>query len=105
MALHAPPATAGRIDSDVAVGELGVETVEVTDVVVVLVDVDELVQAARRRRAGCRAGPGTRSTSVVNTVADGRAVDRTRVAWPSAAARSTVGSLISTGIGAGYNPT
>src|SRR5262249_41858038 len=33
---------------DVAVGERGVETVQVTDVVVVLVDVHELVQPARR---------------------------------------------------------
>ena len=41
-----PPATAGRIEMHVAVGDLGVEAVEVADVVVVLVDVDELVQPA-----------------------------------------------------------
>ena len=47
----------GEDREHVAVGELGVEAVEVADVVVVLVDVHELVQPARRRRAGCRGGP------------------------------------------------
>ena len=41
-----PPATAGRIEIDVAVGDLGVELVEVPDVVVVAVHVHELVQPA-----------------------------------------------------------
>src|SRR5712664_1922147 len=41
------PGDGGEDGDDVAVGHLGVELVEVTDVVVVAVHVDELVEAAR----------------------------------------------------------
>ena len=72
-----PPATAGRIESDVAVGELGVEAVEVADVVVVLVDVDELVQAARVvEQVAAQAGVALDQRG--EHLADGRAVDARR---------------------------
>src|SRR5947207_11339523 len=45
LGTRSPAGDRGEDRQDVAVGELGVEAVEVTDVVVVLVDVHELVQA------------------------------------------------------------
>src|SRR5262249_19524457 len=71
------PRDRGEDREDVAVGELGVEPLEVADVVVVLVDVDELVQAALvveevLAQAGILLDEGTED------VADGRAVDTDR---------------------------
>ena len=92
----------GEDRDDVAVGDLGVELVEVPDVVVVHVDVDELVQAARRRR---RAGPARPGYAVDELVRTPRRRSRRRprpTARRRRAARSRVGRRTSTAITSSY---
>src|SRR5438876_5939430 len=67
----------GEDRQDVAIGELGVEAVEVTDVVVVLVDVHELVQATGVvEQVGAQAGVAIDERR--EDLADGRAGDGNR---------------------------